>query len=104
MKKKVTMFIVIAAMVAASHAFAGELKTTQDGYFAAVSEKAFEKTIMYSSAGDKKAVGMMLALNQVFILKGGIKVYVVDFIFPGKIKIRVPGETGEFWTFAEAVK
>jgi len=50
------------------------------------------------------ALQKLMDSNMVFMLKGGLKVYIVDTkIFSGKVKIRPAGQTVEVWTLIEAV-
>lgn len=87
-----------------SSAFAENIKTTKPGYLASLSETMLEKAIDYAVANDKIALQKLLDSNLVFILKEGIRVYIVDVkLFSGTVKIRPVGETFEVWTVTEAV-
>lgn len=103
-QKSIAAAVVIATIFISSTAMCGELKITKKGYFASLSERDFDNAVMYVMDGDKQAVGKMISKGRVFVLKAGVGVYIVDFVFPGKVKIRPRGEQLEVWTFYEAVK
>lgn len=83
---------------------AQDTRTTKPGYFASISEELLDKAIEYVVAKDNVALQKLMDTKMVFMLKGGLQVYIVDSkIFKGKVKIRPVGEMFEVWTLIEAV-
>lgn len=94
------LFIVIGN----NYVLAQETNITRSGYIASTSEKYLDKAFEYIVAKDQVALQKIMDTNLVFMLKGGLKVHIVDRkIFRGKVKIRPVGETLEVWTSSEAV-
>lgn len=94
------LFIVIGN----NYALAQNARITKSGYLASTSEELLDKAIEYAVAKDHAALQKILDTHLVFMLKGGLRVYIVDTkIFSGKVKIRPVGETFEVWTLIEAV-
>ena len=85
--------------------FAGPIKYTKEGYPAAYSKETLTKAIDYSIAKDHAALQGLIVAGQVIIMKGGVKVEVVDSkLFSGMIKIRLFGSSFEVWTLLEAIQ
>lgn len=107
MLKKVSTLTIAALLIFAmsdKYVLAQETRTTKSGYLASPSEQLLDKAIQYISVKDYVAVQKLLDTKMVIMLKGGLRVYVVDSkIFSGKIKIRPVGQTIEIWTVTEAV-
>jgi len=77
---------------------------TKAGYPAAISKKLLDQTIKYLAEGDYAALKKLLDTKMVFILKGGVRVYLEGTkFFSGEVKIRLPGSTVPIWTLIEAV-
>ena len=69
-----------------------------------MSEKLLDKAIEYAAVKDYTALQKLMDTKMVFMLKGGLNVYIEDTkIFSGKVKIRPVGQTIEVWTLIEAV-
>jgi hypothetical protein len=85
---------------------AQDVKTTNEGYAACVSEAAFDRITEMVVSKDVAALEKFLddPRNNCVILRAGIKVYVVKRTWTGKVKLRLAGQTVEFWTNMEAVK
>lgn len=79
---------------------------TKGGYLAALTREKHEKAIEILASGDEAGFNSYLALNpDIFELKGGIEVYVVETaLLSGLVKLRPKGKTVEFWTNIEAVQ
>jgi len=107
MSKRISIMIILISLFIAlgsNFALAQDTRTTKSGYLASVSEELLDKAIDYAVAKDHAALQKLMDTNLVFMLKGGLKVYIVDTkIFSGKVKIRPAGETVEVWTLIEAV-
>jgi len=86
------------------NAYSATIKTTNSDYVAAFSEKDLDRAISYVSDGDKAAFNQIIESGRVFLLKAGMKVYVVDSTWTGKVKIRLQGKTIEIWTVKEALR
>jgi len=79
--------------------------TTVGGYPASFSREAVNKVYRLLAEGDKEAAQEMVERREVFLLKQGEKVRVVETsLFSGMTKIRKQGSSDEFWTVIEAVK
>lgn len=107
MSKRISILIILISLfisLGSNFALAQDTRTTKSGYLASVSEEILDKAIDYAVAKDHAALQKLMDTNLVFMLKGGLKVYIVDTkIFSGKVKIRPAGETVEVWTLIEAV-
>jgi hypothetical protein len=107
MLKRISILIILVSLLilfCSNFALAQDMRTTKSGYLASVSEKLLDKAVDYAVAKDYAALQKLMDTNLVFMLKGGLKVYIVDTkIFSGKVKIRPAGETVEVWTLIEAV-
>lgn len=96
--------IFLFTFICSSTVLAQDTRVTKSGYLASVSEEYLDKAIDYVVAKDHAALQKLMDANLVFMLKGGLRVYIVDTkIFSGKVKIRPAGETIEIWTLIEAV-
>ncbi len=105
MKKTSTIIaIVLACIFIASTASAGRSWTTKEGYVAALSLYNLEKAVEYASNKDFEAFKKVHEANRVFVIKKGLRVYIVERSGLGYIKIRPEGETVELWTLREAVE
>lgn len=105
-KKTIIMVTVIFLFIVIGNNYVLPQNTriTKSGYLASISEELLDKAIEYVVANDHAALQKILETKLVFMLKGGLKVYIVDTkIFSGKVKIRPVGETVEVWTLIEAV-
>lgn len=98
------MFAIMLVFCLGSIAAAGPIKYTVDGYPAAVYKSDLTRAIDLSIAKDSAALQQLIDQNRVIIMKGGIKVEVVDTkIFSGMVKIRPFGTNAELWTLIEGV-
>jgi len=105
MKKTLTAILVMAIVfVMVAFAYAGDVKYTKKTYIASIWEHQLDKACEVSSNDDKVAFMSMINNKLVFVMKEGIPVYIVEYSFPGKIKIRPHGSFSEFWTLSEAVQ
>jgi hypothetical protein len=107
MSRRISVLIMVISLFTfwcSNFASAQDTRTTKSGYLASVSEELLDKAIDYVVAKDQAALQKLMDSNLVFMLKGGVKVYIVDTkMFSGKVKIRPAGETVEVWTLIEAV-
>lgn len=107
MSKKVYLIvpvIVLFIFISSTYVSAQNTKITKPGYLASVSEKLLDKAFEYAVAKDAAALQKLIDSKMVFVLKGGLRVYIVDIkMFSGKVKIRPAGQTVEVWTSIEAV-
>ncbi len=78
---------------------------TVKGYWASTSKAKLEKLIDLLASGDYDAADLYTKLNpDVFMLKGGLKVHLVDSTWLGSlVKIRPHGQLIEVWTVKEAI-
>jgi len=84
-------------------------KISGDSWFGCSNREDFEKITGYAVDNDAQAFQQALAAGiysgSCTFLKNGQVVYITDTaIFSGLIKVRLQGETQEFWTNLEAVK
>ena len=94
----------VLCLLMATQTIARETRTTNAGYPASTSEQFLDKAVEYASAHDDEALQELLDTGLVFLLKGGMEVYIVDTkLFSGKVKIRLKGSTTEVWTLYEAI-
>jgi len=78
---------------------------TVETYPASFDLESFRKISRLISEGDKEALQEMIDRGEVFLLKPGVKVRVVETnLFRGEVKIREQGSIDEFWTVMEAIK
>lgn len=77
---------------------------TKDGYVMALSKSVLEKAITYVSQEDQAAFTKLFDQNQIFQLKAGVEVYVMDRTWDGMVKIRPAGQTATGWTVQEAIR
>lgn len=77
---------------------------TKPGYLAAFTEELLDKAVGYAVERDEEALQQIMATGAVIVLKGGLRVSLVDtHFFGGKVKIRPRGSTLELWVPIEAV-
>lgn len=102
---KLKFFVIFTVLLISASTLAGTtVYTTKSGYLASISEKMLDKAIDYSVAGDTAALQKLMDAKLVFVMKGGLRVYLEDLkMFAGKVKIRPVGETVEVWTVYEAI-
>jgi len=89
-------------------------RTTSDGrarrftvgkHLAATTPEWLSRGLSLIDQQDWEALAKLSLAGHVFILKEGIEVELVDVkMFSGTVKIRIRGETEEYWTVSEAVK
>ena len=79
-------------------------RTTKQGFKASYNKESLEKLVQYSSNKDYQSINNLLQSGEVFELPAGQEVYILKSEFPGKVKIRLKGDTNEIWTFIEAIK
>lgn len=77
---------------------------TQSGKMGSYNKESMEKLVRYSTHNDLEAINQLLYSGEIFEIPQGQEVYVIESEFPGKVKIRLKGETQEIWTFIEAIK
>jgi len=75
---------------------------TRSGYLIAPTQGQYDKAV--ALAVDKVALAKLIDRGEAGILSQGITVYCDDIEFPGRIKIRLPGETEGVWTVIEAIE
>ena len=89
----------------ASDSSSPHLYVTKTGYFASPSREMFDKASSYLAAKDFDALQTVLQSGDVFRLKAGIEVHLVDTaVWSGMVKVRPHGQTLEFWTNTEAIE
>jgi len=90
--------------IATSAVQARSLCVTKAGYPAALSKKLLKRAVRYAVEKDYVAFAKLLDTKMVFILKGGVRVYLEGGdLLGGIVKIRLPGSTVPIWTLVEAV-
>jgi hypothetical protein len=78
---------------------------TKDGYLGALSKARLDQAIELLASGDNTAFDQLLATGEVFALKSGLQVTVVDHegFLASVVKVRKRGTLVEFWTVREAL-
>lgn len=79
-------------------------RITNQGFKASYNKESLEKFVRYSVDQDYDGINHLIYNGEVFELPAGQEVYIVKSEFPGKVKIRLKGDTNEIWTFTEAIK
>ncbi|MCO6175481.1 hypothetical protein NHF50_10540 [Flavobacterium sp. NRK F10] len=79
-------------------------RITNQGFKASYNKESLERFVRYSVDQDYDAMNHLIYNGEVFELPAGQEVYIVKSEFPGKVKIRLKGDTNEIWTFTEAIK
>jgi hypothetical protein len=75
------------------------------GQIAAVSEEYLNEAFRYLEKDDPKALQVLLDAGNVFLMRQGIRVYVLDTkIGRGRVKIRVEGTKIELWTALASIE
>ena len=77
---------------------------TQSGFKASYSEESMKTLVNCSVHKDYACIEQLLYSGEVFELPAGQEAYIIKSEYPGKVKIRLQGETQEIWTFIEAIK
>ena len=107
LKKKYICFLVIVFLlfpVFMSSASAGEY-VTKNGFLVALSKPLLIRGLDMYRAGDNAALNRLLMQNQsIFIIKGGVRVYVEDWSWSGYVRIRPKGHTLSLWTLRECIE
>ena len=103
--KRYLFKIIVIVVLSASTVYAGDLYTTKSGHLAAIYLDDLDRALSYRADGDIEAIKTLAASNRVFILKPGLKVFLVDVkMFSGVVKIRLQGMDFEVWTTLEAIE
>jgi hypothetical protein len=101
---KKTIFLLVIFFVTISTCNAGQTTTTKSGWIAGVSKESFSRAFDCVLANDAECLQKYLDAGTVIIMKGGLKVQVVESNFMGSIvKIRPIGTTRYLWTVSEAL-
>ena len=107
LSKKIYFIVPMIALfifISSTCVLAQNTRITKSGYLASMSEELLNKAVEYVVAKDNVALQKLMNTNMVFMLKGDMKVYIVDTkFFSGMVKIRPVGQTVEVWTLIEAV-
>ena len=106
MKKIIStvMFILLVFIAMPDDAYTAETYYTRDGYIATTNEDLLDMVINFVAANDQQAFMKLLYINPgVFMLKGGLEVYVEKITWDGKIKIRPVGQIVSIWTIRAAI-
>lgn len=78
---------------------------TKEGYIGALSKERLDQAISLLASRDNAAFDQLLAFREVFALKKGLQVTVVDHegFLASVVKVRKRGTLLEFWTVSEAL-
>ena len=78
---------------------------TKDGFYASTDPEQVEKMLTYAVQKDIGAMQKALNTGAVTELKPGVPVRIVDHkgFFATTVKVRVIGDTTEFWTMSDAL-
>lgn len=83
-------------------------QTITETYIGCISNQDIKKLTDFAVQKDQAAYSSFLStrlLNGTCIrLTQGTTVYVMDYDFPGLVKVRKEGETTGYWTYSEAVQ
>lgn len=82
----------------------GSTHFTQAGYKASYNKESMQKLVECSVHRDYECIDQLLYSREVFELPTGQEAYVIKSEYPGKVKIRLKGETQDIWTFIEAIQ
>ncbi len=94
-----TLFLSLLMLVSSSaFALSG---TTKDGYIACRTEEHLNDIMSFVAAKDTASVEAYRSSNKCIILKGGLKVTVLDTTWTGKLQFAFQGL--KMWTVMEAV-
>ena len=78
---------------------------TKNGYLAATSEKLLNRVVALAVSGHQEKFRKFVNANpSVFPLKGGVKVFIEQTSWPGKVKIRPYNTNITIWTVREAIE
>ena len=78
---------------------------TKSGYLAATSEKLLNRVVALALSGHLEKFRKFVTSNpSVFPLKGGVKVFIEQTSWPGKVKIRPYNTNITIWTVREAIE
>lgn len=78
---------------------------TKSGYLAATSEKLLNRVVSLAVSGHSEKFRKFVNANpSVFPLKGGVKVFIEQTSWPGKVKIRSYNTNITIWTVREAIE
>lgn len=82
----------------------GTISITKSGYKASYNKESMQKLVECSVHRDYECIDQLLYSREVFELPAGQEAYVIKSEYPGKVKIRLKGETQDIWTFIEAIQ
>jgi len=98
------IIIMLSVLLAAGPVYAADY-VTKPGYIAALTKELLDKALGIYHSGDRAALNRLMENNEfVFVMKGGVRVYVEDWTWGGYVKIRPSGHTISIWTLKEAIK
>ena len=96
--------LIAIVLVLTTFASVAQAKTTKSGFLASTSQELLIEALAYAATKDEDAYNKIITTGDVFALKGGLEVEIVETdISKGLVKIRPRGETVELWTDIEAV-
>ncbi|WP_299177135.1 hypothetical protein [uncultured Chryseobacterium sp.] len=79
-------------------------RITKSGYKASYNKESMQQLVECSAHRDYGCIDQLLYSGEVFELPAGQEAYIVKSEYPGKVKIRLKGETQDIWTFIEAIQ
>ncbi len=76
--------------------------STNGGYYGAYTKEDFNRLMRYGSNNDEQAINQMYMNGRIIVIPTNRKAYLVEQDY-GAVKIRLEGNTTEFWTVMEAI-
>ncbi|MCQ4139854.1 hypothetical protein [Chryseobacterium sp. EO14] len=77
---------------------------TKSGYKASYNKQSMQRLVECSVHRDYECIDKLLYSGEIFELPSGQEAHVVKSEYPGKVRIRLKGETQDIWTFIEAIQ
>ena len=101
----ISMLFVFVFIINVIPVIATDVYVTKDNFFASTTEQGLEVITRLFVDEDYVALEKFFSIGGGFIMRGGIKVHLVDMrAFKGTVKIRAIGTNIYIWTYKEAIQ
>ncbi len=94
-------FIVAISLLTDSEDSSG-VYSTNEGYYGAYTKEDFNRLMRYGVNNDEQSLNEMYMNGRIIVIPTNRKAYLVEQDF-GAVKIKLEGNTTEFWTVMEAI-
>lgn len=76
---------------------------TKEGYYGTYTDDDLDKLLGLIANEDDLAINTMYRNGRIIVIPANRKAYILKSKFTGSVKIRIEGNTTEFWTVTKAI-